>query len=110
MTVDTPRASDVVSLALRRDAEAVQGALWRLELAPEDEEAVHDLRVGIRRMRTFLRACVWLYRRSTVERLAGELRAVAQATNALRDEEVLVETLELLESLQSVVRSTLVPS
>ena len=97
MTVDTPRASDVVSLALRRDAEAVQGALWRLELAPEDEEAVHDLRVGIRRMRTFLRACVWLYRRSTVERLAGELRAVAQATNALRDEEVLVETLELLE-------------
>jgi CHAD domain-containing protein len=60
-------------------------------LASEDEEAVHDLRVAIRRARTALEVgsdVLGPFRANEVRRA---LRDVQRATGALRDEEVMLE-------------------
>ncbi|MDI3290868.1 CHAD domain-containing protein [Polyangium sp. 15x6] len=64
---------------------------------PTDEEALHDFRVALRRMRTLLRVARELWRRKRLARIEGEIRYHAQATGALRDEEVLRETLAALD-------------
>ncbi len=61
-----------------------------------DEEALHDFRVSLRRMRTFLRAARILWSTKQVERIETELRFYARETGMLRDDEVLRETLEKL--------------
>lgn len=104
MSEQALRAHDLVAGALRVAAAGTRAAFLRLEVSPDDETAVHDLRVGIRRIRTVLRSGSRLYGAAVVGRIAEGLRAVAQATNVLRDEEVLAETLELL-SLQPVERA-----
>jgi CHAD domain-containing protein len=90
-------ASEVVAPALRSATRDTRAAMVRVANAPNDQDAVHDFRVGIRRIRSVLRAGAGLYRRRPLERIGQQLRAVAQATNALRDEEVLAETLALVE-------------
>jgi len=87
-------ASAIVGRALEVEVSEAREALERLARTRVDEEAVHDLRVAVRRMRSLLRASRGLYRRKTTERLERALRAVGQATSRLRDEEVLPETLE----------------
>ncbi len=64
------------------------GALRRL-LAGKDDEALHDFRVGIRRLRSTLRAYreYLIIPRSEREALA-ELKAIARATNRARDSEI----------------------
>jgi len=62
-----------------------------------DEEALHDFRVALRRMRTLLRVGRKLWPRKRLARIEGELRYYAQTTGALRDEEVLRETLAALD-------------
>jgi CHAD domain-containing protein len=62
-----------------------------------DDEAVHDFRVAIRRLRTALRPARGVYGRKKLRTIAEELGAVARASGALRDEEVLRETLASLE-------------
>jgi CHAD domain-containing protein len=104
------RAHDLVKpatagleLRIRRAAERVVGA--RL-----DSEAVHDFRVGLRRLRTVLRAARKLYGKRQVKLLLVEFKRFGDATNALRDEEVLAETLEPVElddSQRAAVRSWL---
>lgn len=64
---------------------------------PRDDEAVHDFRVALRRLRTLLRPARRVYGNKRVRSVAEELRRFAQATGELRDEEVLSETLRALE-------------
>ena len=58
-----------------------------------DAEAVHDLRVGLRRLRTLLRPARSIYGKRKIRAAGAELRCFAQATGIVRDEEVLHETL-----------------
>ena len=58
------------------------------------DEAVHDLRVAIRRMRTLLKMSRGLFGRWHTDVVRGAFADVMRATGELRDEEVLEETLE----------------
>lgn len=60
---------------------------------PRDEEAVHDFRVALRRLRTLLRPARRVYGDKRTRAVADDLRRFADATSVLRDEEVLRETL-----------------
>lgn len=62
-----------------------------------DAEAVHDLRVALRRLRTLLRPARKIYGKQKIRAAGAELRRFAQATGIVRDEEVLHETLAALE-------------
>jgi CHAD domain-containing protein len=62
-----------------------------------DAEAVHDLRVGLRRLRTLLKPARALYGKRKIRAAGDELRRFAQATGIVRDEEVLHETLAAIE-------------
>jgi CHAD domain-containing protein len=73
------------------------GEIMPRMLAPRhDEEAVHDLRVALRRTRTVLEAGRPVLGRFHCEEVRTGLRDVQRATGSLRDEEVL---LELVQSL-----------
>lgn len=65
--------------------------------AADDPEAIHDFRVALRRLRTVLRPARRVFGKRRMREIAGEIRRFAQATGALRDEEVLRETLSALE-------------
>jgi CHAD domain-containing protein/CYTH domain-containing protein len=84
--IDRPaeEGARVVALALLADCDLAAG---RLE-SGGDAEALHDFRVGLRRMRTILRSFrPWLS--DTVRRKAEKkLARLARATNAARDAEV----------------------
>jgi CHAD domain-containing protein len=56
-----------------------------------DEEAVHDLRVALRRMRTVLEVGRSVLGPYYADQVRGALRNLQRATGALRDEEVLLE-------------------
>ncbi len=90
-------ASELLAPALTGALAATSTAVERVSRAHDDAEAVHDMRVGIRRMRTVLNAGRGLYGRKAAERLIDQLRTVSKATNALRDEEVLGDTIAMLE-------------
>jgi CHAD domain-containing protein len=64
-----------------------------------DDEAVHDLRVTIRRLRTVLKLARPLYGRFLADAVRGAFAAVQQATGDLRDEEALAETLDKVDKL-----------
>jgi len=61
-------------------------------VAAADEDAVHDLRVAMRRVRTLLKVTRDLYGRFHSDAVRRAFAAVHQATGALRDEEALEET------------------
>jgi CHAD domain-containing protein len=65
--------------------------------ARSDPEAIHDFRVALRRLRTLLRPARRAFGKRRLKEIGGELRRFAQVTGALRDEEVLRETLTALE-------------
>ena len=69
-------------------------ALARVERSHEDEEAIHDLRVVIRRLRSLLKPARTIYGIFHTEAVRAALKAVADATGELRDEEVLLQTLD----------------
>lgn len=73
-----------------------------------DTEAVHDLRVALRRIRSLLRVVRSVFGRFHVKIIRDELKRVADATGSLRDEEVLVETIDALD-LSDVDREALTP-
>jgi CHAD domain-containing protein len=60
-------------------------------LSSEDEEAVHDLRVVLRRTRTVLEIGRSVLGRFQADEVRAALRDVQRTTGALRDEEVLLE-------------------
>jgi CHAD domain-containing protein len=61
------------------------------------EEAVHDFRVGLRRLRTALKPARQIYGKKRLRAISDDLKRYADATSALRDEEVLRKTLADLE-------------
>jgi CHAD domain-containing protein len=87
-----PRAADVVTAAIRRDIARLLGhdALVRLR-APvgEDDTAVHQMRVGCRRLRSDLRTFGPLVDPEWGRQLRGEVGWLADLLGAARDAEVL---------------------
>src|SRR5580698_1886995 len=59
-----------------------------------DDEAIHDMRVAIRRLRTLLKLARPVYGRFHADAVRLAFTAVHRATGTLRDEEVLEETLD----------------
>ena len=72
--------------------EEANSALGRLEPG-DDEEALHDFRVALRRVRSLFRAYRRYLKGSTRKKLRARLRALAASTNATRDLEVQMEWL-----------------
>jgi CHAD domain-containing protein len=69
-------------IAMRRQEDGVQVA--------DDHEAIHDMRVATRRMRSALRLLGAYYRNKEVKRLTRGLKAVADALGGVRDLDVLL--------------------
>jgi CHAD domain-containing protein len=76
------------------DAELGRGI--RRLLGKTDEEALHDMRVAIRRLRTMLRFARPVFGRFHADAVRRSFAEVQTATGQLRDEEALEETLEAL--------------
>ena len=68
----------------------------RVMASTRDEDALHDLRVAMRRTRTVLEVGRPVFGRFYADQVRGALRDIQRATGTLRDEEVL---LELMASL-----------
>ncbi|MBK8058636.1 MAG: CHAD domain-containing protein [Gemmatimonadetes bacterium] len=81
---DEARAVRLVALALLADAAAHRERLTQ----PGDPEALHDFRVAVRRLRSWLRAHGGTLARSAPKRAQKWLRRLAGATNHSRDAEV----------------------
>ncbi len=62
-----------------------------------DPEAIHDMRVALRRLRTTLRPARALYGKKRLRPIEETLRSLARVAGAVRDEEVLREILGGLE-------------
>ncbi|MFP6684238.1 MAG: CHAD domain-containing protein, partial [Polyangiaceae bacterium] len=58
-----------------------------------DDEAIHDFRVAIRRLRSVLATTRSIYEPKRIKALSKQLKRFADGCGALRDEEVLSETL-----------------
>jgi CHAD domain-containing protein len=95
------RAHDLLAPELFALIASVRHAAARVEATGRrgagDPEAIHDLRVALRRLRTALRPARRVYGKRCLREISGDLRRFAQATGALRDEEVLREVLGALE-------------
>ncbi|MBX3263989.1 MAG: CHAD domain-containing protein [Labilithrix sp.] len=81
-------------LAKLRELDAALSETAPRVLADGDDEAIHDLRVAIRRMRTLLKMSRKVFGRWHTDVVRGAFAEVMRATGDLRDEEVLEETLE----------------
>ena len=92
MTVST---SQFLATRLRRlDVELPKES--RRVLTAKDGEAVHDLRVTIRRLRTILKLARPVFGRFHADAVRAAFASAQAATGNLRDEEALEETLERL--------------
>jgi CHAD domain-containing protein len=91
-----PAAGDVVTAALRKDIARIFAfdPLVRLrEPLPDGDTAVHQMRVGTRRLRSDLRTFGALLDAAWVERLRAEVGWLAGVLGAARDAEVLRDRL-----------------
>jgi CHAD domain-containing protein len=96
-------AGEATCRLLRAHLDAAHRARRRLK-KQTDDEALHDFRVALRRLRSVLRA----YRRhlkTAPRKLRRQLRALAKATNAGRDAEVQLEWLRRQQGLDSRERA-----
>jgi len=97
MTLAARQLGLPAALVVRAQARALAaesaGALVRLS-APEDPEALHDARVALRRLRSWLRA--FEVEAGVPAGIARRLRRLARSTGAARDLEVAVERLDEL--------------
>jgi len=82
---------------VRRTQARVSATAGRRNGGANDPEAIHDFRVALRRLRTTLRPARRVFGKRRLREIGAGLRRFAQATGALRDEEVLRETLVALE-------------
>ncbi len=89
-----PKAGAYVVAKLRDLDATLTATAPRLLADAEDDDAVHDLRVAIRRMRTLLKMARGLFGRWHTDVVRAAFAEVMRATGELRDEEVLEETLE----------------
>jgi CHAD domain-containing protein len=88
-----PAAGPYVVKKLRELDIALADAIPRV-VTSADDEAIHDLRVAIRRLRTLLRMARPLFGRWHADVVRKAFADVMRATGELRDEEVLEETLD----------------
>jgi CHAD domain-containing protein len=88
-----PSSARLVASRLRSVDAELAAAIPRV-LTNGDEEAIHDLRVAIRRLRTLLKLARPVYGRFHADTVRAAFTVVHRATGALRDEEVLDETLD----------------
>ncbi|MBX3231159.1 MAG: CHAD domain-containing protein [Labilithrix sp.] len=88
-----PLAAPYVVMKLRDLDAALSEAAPRVVTELDDDEAVHDLRVAIRRLRTLLKMSRELFGRWHTDVVRLAFKQVMDATGELRDEEVLEETL-----------------
>jgi CHAD domain-containing protein len=86
-------AGPYVVKKLRELDAAIIAAVPRV-VESSDDEAIHDLRVAIRRLRTMLKMARPLFGRFHADVVRKSFADVMKATGDLRDEEVLEETLE----------------
>ena len=68
-----------------------------------DDEALHDFRVALRRTRTLLRVAQILWSSKQILRIERELRYFARATGTLRDDEVLRSTLASVQTSEAAM-------
>lgn len=87
VTDPAKRAVRVVALSLMRDVAAARDRLDD----PADAEALHDFRVALRRLRTWLRAFRPVLRDTVRGKTVRRLARVADATGASRDLEVHID-------------------
>ncbi len=87
-----PPAGPYVVKKLRELDAELAAAIPRV-VESSDDEAIHDLRVAIRRLRTMLKMARPLFGRWHSDVVRKGFAEVMKATGALRDEEVLEETL-----------------
>jgi CHAD domain-containing protein len=102
---DAPTSGDVVTAALRRDIGRIfaHDPLVRLAVpTDEGDTAVHQMRVGCRRMRSDLRTFDPLLDRPWADGLRAELSWIAGVLGAARDAEVLRERLRRTASTDPV--------
>ena len=95
-----PRPKPTTSPFLTPKLKALDVALGEAEkrvLAASDDEAIHDLRVAMRRLRTILKLARPIYGRFHADFVRRAFADVMRATGALRDEEVFEETLSDIE-------------
>ncbi len=88
-----PPAGPYVVKKLRELDAELAAAIPRV-VASSDDEAIHDLRVAIRRLRTMLKMARPLFGRWHADVVRKGFAEVMKATGDLRDEEVLEETLD----------------
>jgi CHAD domain-containing protein len=88
--------SEFLSPELRKQLEKLYQGLARAGRGGRDDEAVHDLRVAIRRLRSLLKPARNVYGNFHTDRVREVLKSVADATGELRDEEVLLQTIGAL--------------
>jgi CHAD domain-containing protein len=93
MTGAPRRISPFVARALRALDRQLADAVPRV-LGSSDDEAIHDLRVAIRRLRTMLKLVRPVFGRFHTDAVRRAFTDVQRATGDLRDEEVLDETLD----------------
>jgi CHAD domain-containing protein len=86
-----PRSAAFLARTLRHLDKQLAGAIPRI-VDMTDTEAVHDLRVAIRRVRTLLRLARPVYGRFHADVVRQGFAQIQQATGDLRDEEALFET------------------
>jgi CHAD domain-containing protein len=90
VTDPAKRAARVVALAMLRDVAAARDRLDD----PSDDKALHDFRVALRRLRTWLRAFRPVLRDTLRGKVVRQLASVAEATGASRDLEVRIELVD----------------
>ena len=90
VTDPAKRAARLVALGLLRD---ILAARDRLD-DPSDDKALHDFRVALRRLRTWIRAFRPVLRDTLRGKVVRRLANVADATGASRDIEVRIEWIE----------------
>jgi CHAD domain-containing protein len=93
--------ADVYVARKLREMDRALPAETKRVVTSADDEAVHDLRVTIRRLRTVLKLARPLYGRFLADAVRRSFAAVQQATGDLRDEEALAQTLDKLDKLDA---------
>lgn len=88
-----PLAAAYVAKKLRELDAALVPTIPRVAEHADDDEAIHDMRVAIRRLRTLLEMSRRLFGRWHTDCVRRAFADVMRATGELRDEEVLEETL-----------------
>lgn len=91
MTATPSGAAGAVVAYLRAQRDAI--AAHEPGVRDGDEDAVHDMRVAIRRLRSMLRSFRGMWERERVDALRGELKWLADKLGPVRDGQVMVARL-----------------